>query len=192
MWLLQDYTGRIYANRHILEVRTASDGWQVAVYDAWVAACQTAFRARRSENWSLIDVKFRDEVPGTSAEVVIPDVNVNGLSLADGLPIACCLKLLWHTDLIGRSHKGCSYLSGYTELDQTFGELTSPAQAAATDYGQAMLDTFGPGGGSESIARLVILSRQHDGVALNPPIGTPVTSFVVQGDIRSQRQRRLD
>lgn len=116
----------------------------------------------------------------------------HGGSTADGLPIACALKLLWHTALVGRSHKGCSYLSGYTEADQQFGDLTIPAITAGQAYGQAMLDVFGPGGSSETLARLVILSRRHDGVPTTPPIGTPVASFVLQDDLRSQRQRRLN
>jgi len=180
-----------FENRHVFVVRSATSTWHQQVYDNWRTFCQSLFVARRSASWSIEEVTWRELVPGTAGDVEIEYDTPNGPTFGNQMPAFNAVKIVWQTPLIGKSHRGYSYLGGYRSADQVDSSISNALGAAVGAYAQSMIDVFGPEGGMADVAQFGVISRQFNNEPRDPPIITVISSYYVADTIRGVRRRRI-
>lgn len=116
------------------------------------------------------------------------NATVTGPGSAEGLPQNCALLIRKRTDLAGKRGRGRLYLPGIEEGLVTSAGVVSPAAVASfqTQVDAWYTDLTTTGGGFEPNPPVVL--HRSEGIGAEPA-PTPITVFVVDGVIATQRQR---
>jgi hypothetical protein len=115
-------------------------------------------------------------------------VGDNGnLSSDDIVPLQSAPLISWRTGLAGRAHRGRTFLPPIPEGNQDAGNLdTSYKNLMGSFAAVARLINDGVA----DVWQLCIFSTELDGEPRVPPVGTPVTSWIIRDNMGSQRRRR--
>lgn len=133
-------------------------------------------------------IRVQDLAPGLAASYV-QSVGVAGNNeVDDALPPQLALCVTWRTGLKGKENRGRSYLTGFAEDSQTGGYWIPEIQVwADTGFASPLLTQFGPlGAGNFSLS---VVHTVSGGARLSPPTATPIVSFTVHNETRTQRRR---
>lgn len=147
-----------------------------------------AFMTPLSVQYALTGIRIQDLAPGVAAGVLYTLGDTGGNLVDDALPPQCALCVTWRTALKGRENRGRSYLTGFAEDSQNGGYWIGETQDwAIAAFAQPLLDAFGPlGTGNYALS---VIHTVSGGARLIPPTATPITSFTVHNDVRTQRKR---
>lgn len=137
---------------------------------------------------SVTTIRVEDVKPGTVATQDSVAGAVAGSNAGDPLPAQCALVFTLATLVKGRSYRGRFYLPGVTEDEVTAGTLNGASVTSFTTIGTQLGAVFGPSG-SNANWQLVVISRYLNGVKRATPVGTAVTTIVLDPVIRTQRRR---
>lgn len=162
-----------------------------AVKNWWnIAGTGTAEKGRHPDEVTLDRVTLRRVVPDEPIEQsYTTGLPIPGTSAGDPLPPQTAILASLRTALIGRSYRGRMFLPPTTESFLSSGaSLTAiDAQAVLTQLDGLRQEFANPVLGIG--AAWVVLSRQHNGAPVVPPIGTEVTQIKVDRILRTQRRR---
>ncbi len=133
---------------------------------------------------TLVDVTATD-LTSQGAPQVIDAVGTAGLNGTQLVPQSSAVVVSQRTALRGRSYRGRAYLGGlsYTQLASDVDITGAAASAISAAFGN--LDTALAGLGLD----VVVASRQHNKVIVNPAAINRVIAYVVDAHLDSQRRR---
>lgn len=138
---------------------------------------------------SSVELRIRDVKPGTAATYDYSYASVAGADVSgQELPPQCALVLSWFTALAGRSYRGRTYLTGFTEQTQDNGVWDSTHLTNVTGIITQMLTVYGSGG-TDGNWQFGVISRYLNGAPRITPVITPVTSGVARAYVYTQRRR---
>lgn len=150
-------------------------------------ATSTNWKNRISDSCSYVGVDGYD-IRSSAGEVVTANAGAGiGGQQQQPLPAGVALLVTLRTAFRGRAGRGRVYLPGLTETESDAGVFTAGAIANAGTYISALQAAATNLGWTH-----VIVSRQLDGVALNPPATRTVTSYEVRSGLPAYQRRRTD
>lgn len=166
--------------------------WRQIVMDGFAVLAGPTLMLALSQDVGFRNITMVDVVPGTA-----PDIQSSSGLLLDGainqrrLPPQVAARINWTTGLAGRSYRGASFIPGLprTALANDANSWQAADMARLQAFVDVMMLQYGPTGTS-TFARLVIISRQLDGVVRAVPVGTQVQAGAVVSAIRSRRDRQ--
>lgn len=181
-------------------VQTGATGSVQDIAASWVAEIMPLVLAATSAavNWNEVVVSDTKTVAegGTESFTLALTQPNPGLVAGDALPGQDTIVVSLRTGLKGARRRGRFYLPGVSEASQAEGLLGAPQLAAVQALGQALIDTYGPGGSTPQYG-LRIWSPEKltfpEPKPQKPRVGvqiTPVTGYIVDQTIRSQRRRQ--
>lgn len=147
---------------------------------------QSAFIGITSNAMTLMKAKATDlsqqNAPGVE---VAPTGSATGTKNEQALPTNTAAIVSLKTAYRGRSYRGRKYLCGLCEDQVNVNTLAAnykTALATAFDYFMFLDTSTGPVG-------LVVVSRYHNGAPRAVGVSTPVTNFIIQDTVGTQRRR---
>lgn len=192
LWVLLRVATNVFGWRHHFQVNIPYTDFGVFAADLianWNAACN-AIVFENVSNYVFAEAIRLEVADPPSDDLFIGTFSPYTQGQDDFVcgPLNVAVTIRWQTSNSGRSGRGRTYLTGLRPNSWHFGGLTSSAHEWAELYAQAMMDTFGPVG-TFNAATHVILSREHDGVPVDPPLAQPVVSWSVNPTQTSMRRR---
>jgi hypothetical protein len=172
---------------------TGLSTWRQLLADEWCDLVLPTYMSGLVETCEVRNVLCVDELPGTGLAVAGDTGGiVTGSIVDDPVPPQVSALLSWQTDSSGRSARGRTYIPALPRgaLRPSGYLWEAPAEAYLDDVLDAMLDLYGPDG-SSGLARLVVISRQQDGVINDPLVYRAVVSGEYSSVIATQRRRLL-
>lgn len=140
--------------------------------------------------FSCTTLRVEDIKPGTLATYENTAAAVVGNDAGQALPPQNAVVMTLYTSQKGRSYRGRVYLPGVSENawdgSAMPGAILTNYLTIPTNLG----NIFGPTG-SNANWQLVVISRYLNKIKRGTPVGTAVTSIVIDPIIRSQRRRVL-
>lgn len=171
----------------------------INVFSDWRTRLAAEFRDTILPDWrtglvtasNIIEIRVRDVVPGTGADVVLALGPVTGTLSGLVCPKNCAYCLSIRSDGIGRSTRGRIYLTGMRASEIFNGQQwDNGVQAWVEDLASVLLAQYGPTGFSD-LARWQVISRVRDGAPLTTPQPFPVTHVVFDSRLATMRKRSL-
>lgn len=142
------------------------------------------FKTRLSNAVQMRQTRATDMTAQGAPQFIQANIE-NGTVAQPPLPLGTPIVVSSRTENRGRSYRGRSYVSGLPETVQADAtDITSGAAAnILSDFGD-LLDRLATLGFT-----WVVASKQHNGSVVSPAATTPVTAFVVDTHLDSQRRR---
>lgn len=140
-----------------------------------------------STNTGLSSVTGYDIRSSGGVVLTAAGVPASGQDAAELLPINLAIVMTLRSATRGRSGRGRVYIAGFTEAKQVGGNWSAATVTAAGDYISGIEAAANANGWA-----FVIMSKQQDGVALNPAVARTVTSYEVRNTEVGTQRRRVD
>lgn len=151
----------------------------------------TSLKATLSVRAAIVALECHDVVPGTGSPVYrVGGLPVLGTVAGISVPVQVAAVISHRSALIGRSNRGRVYLGGQAAagVDADTGSWTTAHLALLEAVRSTLMTRYGPTGTS-TVARLVTVSRQLDGVVRPTPVGVDVTVALLVTRTCTQRRR---
>lgn len=110
-----------------------------------------------------------------------------GGAAVDALPINVAIVVTLYTATRGRSGRGRLYLAGFSENATVDGIFTSAIESVAEAFAANMMSIMSNNGWTWGVR-----SQQQNGVALDPAVVRPITSYDVRNLLPGTQRRRVD
>jgi hypothetical protein len=140
--------------------------------------------------FSCTTIRVEDVKPGTLATVESVAAAVTGNDAGQALPPQNAVVMTLYTASKGRSYRGRVYLPGVSENAWDGSAMPGAVLTNYLTIPTQLGAVFGPGGSNANWS-LVVISRYLNKVKRGTPVGTAVTSIVVDPIIHTQRRRVL-
>lgn len=171
---------------------TSTPTWADRIADKWVDDVSSFFVAMLSPDCTHPQVELHDVIGSEHHRTFIDLIPapVGGLGGA-ACPGQVAAKVTWYPEGSHRSQRGRTFLGGIA-ADQIEGSrrINSAVDSFIRAWADTVLSLWGPDG-TETGARLVILSRTLDGAPRSPVVGLPVMEYNVPSILGTQRRRLL-
>lgn len=141
-------------------------------------------------NFSCTTIRVEDVKPGTLATFEQSAAAVAGNDAGQALPPQNAVVITLYTAVKGRSYRGRIYLPGVSENAWDGSAMVGAILTNYLTIPTQLLAVFGPSG-SNANWQLVVVSRYLNKIKRATPVGTAVTSAVVDPIIHTQRRRVL-
>lgn len=196
--------GRVTGQEHVhtLHLRSNTGGQSLqGAIDTWQAGCAATYRAMfMAGSDTPYEVVESRHVCGAG---VLDAPAVEGIASGsqagtrtfsgDGEPmppfIACVATI--RTGLAGRSYRGRNFFGGLFESDVAASTVLDAHRTRITNYLNAVMAVFGPGGTSADWSWVVFSRKLRAGGMTCAQASNGVTSFIVRTEVSTQRSRKL-
>lgn len=186
--IVSTFTGndQIVNNLHYKQLAVPTDPPAQALADLFLAEAMPAYLNLLSTRITVQLLEVRQVLGGEGSYDLTVDDNGN-LSSDDIVPLTSAPIISWRTGLIGRAHRGRTFLPAIPEGNQDAGNLDTSYKTLMGSFAASarVLDD-----GTDEIFQLCIFSTELDGAPRVPPVGTLVTSWIIRDNMGSQRRRR--
>lgn len=153
--------------------RELAEAFEREALDAYCAQIPSAYLVTQLEARQVTGGEEAFDLPVVAA----------GVGVGDPLPPQVCTLISWRTGFVGRKNHGRTYLPAPVEAAQVSGNLTSEVIGAYNDVAAALMTLEREGGAGTQFSLSVY--HRDDGTF------TPVQSYIVRGQLATQRRRRV-
>ena len=163
-----------------------------AIIVEWRTYMETTYRKLFASGMQIERYLCFNLVP-FQTDVAEQTVSLVGTAASGMLPTVCAAVFTWRTGLLGRRHRGRTYIGGLSTADVGQSRINGASITGNYNpWGNAMIARWGAGGSSPDI-RMGVWSRVVGGQSPphNPAGLTIIQSFVVQPNVATMGTRRV-